>query len=47
MRRGVVVEQGPTARVLSDPQDPYTQVLLASVPHEGWDPGGVRPLVGS
>ncbi|UIX28775.1 ABC transporter ATP-binding protein [Streptomyces sp. GQFP] len=45
MRRGVVVEQGPTVRVLSDPQDPYTRLLLDSVPHEGWDPGGVRPLV--
>ncbi|MFE5240895.1 MULTISPECIES: ABC transporter ATP-binding protein [unclassified Streptomyces] len=38
MRRGTVVEQGPTARVLGDPQDPYTGLLLASVPREGWDP---------
>lgn len=37
-RRGTVVEQGPTARVLGDPQDPYTGLLLASVPREGWDP---------
>jgi len=42
MRRGTVVEQGPTTRVLSAPEDPYTQLLLASVPHEGWDPGSVR-----
>ncbi|MFI1207001.1 ABC transporter ATP-binding protein [Streptomyces sp. NPDC020802] len=42
MRRGTVVEHGPTARVLSDPRDPYTRLLLASVPHEGWDPGAVR-----
>lgn len=38
MRKGVVVEQGPTARVLDAPSDPYTRLLLASVPHEGWDP---------
>jgi peptide/nickel transport system ATP-binding protein len=38
MRKGVVVEQGPTARVLDAPADPYTRLLLASVPHEGWDP---------
>lgn len=38
MRRGSVVEQGPTARVLGAPEDPYTRLLLASVPHEGWDP---------
>ncbi|MFG2588450.1 ABC transporter ATP-binding protein [Streptomyces sp. NPDC048438] len=38
MRRGTVVEQGPTAAVLAAPQDPYTGLLLASVPREGWDP---------
>ncbi|MFD4897355.1 ABC transporter ATP-binding protein [Streptomyces sp. NPDC058411] len=38
MRRGTVVEQGPTAGVLAGPQDPYTGLLLASVPREGWDP---------
>lgn len=38
MRRGRVVEQGPTRRVLSDPEDAYTRLLLASVPGEGWDP---------
>lgn len=38
MRRGTVVEQGPTAGVLAAPQDPYTGLLLASVPREGWDP---------
>jgi peptide/nickel transport system ATP-binding protein len=38
MRRGAVVEQGPTARVLGAPRDPYTRLLLASAPHQGWDP---------
>jgi ABC-type dipeptide/oligopeptide/nickel transport system ATPase component len=30
--RGRVVEQGPTARVLTRPTHPYTQLLVASVP---------------
>ena len=32
MRRGRIVEQGPAARVLSAPADPYTADLLAAVP---------------
>ena len=38
MRRGKVVERGPTARVLDDPQDTYTRQLRASVPRPGWKP---------
>jgi peptide/nickel transport system ATP-binding protein len=38
MHRGRVVEEGPTGRVLDDPQDPYTQRLRASVPRPGWRP---------
>jgi ABC-type glutathione transport system ATPase component len=38
LHRGSVVERGPTARVLDDPQDPYTQRLRASVPRPGWKP---------
>jgi ABC-type glutathione transport system ATPase component len=38
MWRGRVVERGPTARVLDDPQDEYTQRLRASVPRPGWKP---------
>jgi ABC-type glutathione transport system ATPase component len=32
MRAGRVLEAGPTAQVLSDPQHPYTQALLGSIP---------------
>ncbi|MER7003953.1 ABC transporter ATP-binding protein [Dactylosporangium sp. NPDC000555] len=32
MREGIVVEQGPTERVLSAPEHEYTQLLLAAVP---------------
>ena len=38
MRRGRVVERGPTQQILDDPQDPYTQLLRASVPRRGWKP---------
>ncbi|CAL9277757.1 Oligopeptide transport ATP-binding protein OppF [Streptomyces sp. SudanB5_2050] len=38
MRRGSVVEQGPTHRVLTEPAHAYTRLLLAAVPREGWDP---------
>ena len=38
MHRGKVVERGPTARVLDDPQEPYTRLLRASVPTAGWKP---------
>jgi len=33
LRRGLVVEMGPTGKVFGNPQHPYTQMLLASVPH--------------
>ncbi|WP_336659894.1 ABC transporter ATP-binding protein [Leucobacter sp. USHLN153] len=36
--RGAIVEQGPTERVLERPEHPYTQLLIASTPGEGWNP---------
>lgn len=41
MRSGRIVESGPTARVLADPQHPYTRLLLESVPRPGWDPRSI------
>jgi ABC-type glutathione transport system ATPase component len=38
LRHGKIVESGATARVLDDPQDDYTKLLRASVPHPGWKP---------
>ena len=38
MQRGRVVERGPTMQILDHPQDPYTQLLRASVPRPGWKP---------
>lgn len=32
MKSGEIVEQGPTEQVWNDPQHPYTQQLLASIP---------------
>jgi peptide/nickel transport system ATP-binding protein len=33
MRTGRIVEQGPSERVLGDPQDDYTKELLTAIPH--------------
>jgi len=38
LHRGIVVERGPTASVLDDPQHDYTKRLRASVPRPGWKP---------
>jgi len=35
MRKGEVVEAGPTLEIFRDPKHPYTQALLAAVPHLG------------
>lgn len=36
--RGTVVEQGETRQVLTTPEHPYSQLLIASTPGPGWDP---------
>jgi oligopeptide transport system ATP-binding protein len=38
MYRGRVVEEGPTETVLSTPRNPYTQLLVDSIPRPGWQP---------
>src|SRR5438309_11624198 len=40
MERGVMVEQGPTAQVISHPQHPYTQKLVNSRPVRDVGPPG-------
>jgi ABC-type glutathione transport system ATPase component len=42
LRHGKVVEEGATEAVLSAPQQPYTRLLLASVPRRGWDLDQIR-----
>jgi ABC-type glutathione transport system ATPase component len=44
MRNGEVVEHGPVARLLTDPEHPYTQTLLDSVPRPGWRPRRTRQV---
>ncbi len=45
MHRGRVVERGPTARILDDPQESYTRLLRASVPRPGWKPQRRSPVI--
>jgi peptide/nickel transport system ATP-binding protein len=44
MQSGRIVETGPTGRVLTHPEHPYTQGLLAAAPHLGW--GRLSPSPG-
>jgi peptide/nickel transport system ATP-binding protein len=41
LRDGRVVETGSTVEVLTNPQHPYTRLLLDSVPRAGWDPARI------
>ena len=47
LRHGSIVEMGATVKVFGDPRHPYTQNLLASVPHlhERWKPNGADNVV--
>ena len=44
MFRGKVVEQGPVEKILSRPQHPYTQALLACVPRMGAKQARLRAI---
>ncbi|WP_037602143.1 ATP-binding cassette domain-containing protein [Streptacidiphilus rugosus] len=41
LHRGRPVEHRPMAELLDAPAHPYTRLLLASVPHPGWDPDDI------
>jgi ABC-type glutathione transport system ATPase component len=44
MQHGRIVEQGPAARVLTNPQVAYTRALLDAAPGREWDFANFRPV---
>src|ERR1700751_5427543 len=44
MQNGRVVEQGPAAGVLTNPQQPYTRALRVAAPGRDWDFANFRPV---
>jgi peptide/nickel transport system ATP-binding protein len=45
MQHGRIVEQGPAARVLTNPQVAYTRALLDAAPGREWDFANFRPAM--
>lgn len=45
MRRGAIVESGPTDEILDRPAHAYTRLLMASAPRPGWTPHDARALL--
>jgi peptide/nickel transport system ATP-binding protein len=46
MQHGKIVEQGPAADILTNPQQAYTRQLLEAAPGRDWDFANFRPIVG-
>jgi ABC-type glutathione transport system ATPase component len=44
MQHGRIVEQGPAARILTNPQQAYTRQLLDAAPGREWDFANFRPV---
>ncbi|WP_424631643.1 ABC transporter ATP-binding protein [Bradyrhizobium sp. SYSU BS000235] len=47
MQHGKIVEQGPAAAILTNPQQAYTRQLLEAAPGRDWDFANFRPIVGA